>query len=102
CTPAMQAWKASEERAWLALPGRVRDRGILAVTFEDTIQSEADATRLLSRLNAEAGSYFRRIVMASERSALAPLASEKDIDSKGGRSAIGARTTTGVATALLR
>src|SRR5262245_54892548 len=40
CTPAMQAWKASEERTWLALPERVRARGVLAVTFTDAIESE--------------------------------------------------------------
>ena len=33
CTPAVQAWKASELRTWLALPRAVRRRGVLAVTF---------------------------------------------------------------------
>jgi len=72
CTPAMQAWKASEERAWLTLPVRVRQRGILAVTFEDAIVSPTDAERLLARLNADAASYFSRVVMASRLSALMP------------------------------
>ena len=71
CTPAMQAWKASEERAWLALPKRVRARGILAVTFADAIASRADVERLMERLRAEAGSYFRKVVMADECAALA-------------------------------
>ena len=72
CTPAMQAWKASEERAWLTLPKRVRERGILAVTFEDAVASPSDLGRLLMRLRAEAGAYFRKIVLASDRSALLP------------------------------
>ena len=72
CTPAMQAWKASEERAWLTLPERVRQRGILAVTFEDAIASPGDAERLLARLHAEAASHFSRVVMASRLSALVP------------------------------
>jgi hypothetical protein len=72
CTPAMQAWKASEERAWLKLPRRVRDRGILAVTFGDAIASPADANRVLARLQAEAACYFTRVVLASELSALVP------------------------------
>src|SRR5262245_22934666 len=43
CTPAMQAWKASEQQAWLALPKAVRARGILAVTFMDKLRSPDDA-----------------------------------------------------------
>ena len=41
CTPAVQAWKASEERAWLTLPERLRQRGVLAVTFLDAVGSPA-------------------------------------------------------------
>jgi GTPase Era involved in 16S rRNA processing len=72
CTPAMQAWKASEERAWLSLPARVRERGILAVTFEDAIARPAQTERLLARLNAEASPLFRRVVLASRLGALVP------------------------------
>jgi GTPase Era involved in 16S rRNA processing len=64
CTPAMQAWKASEEHAWLALPGPQRQRGILAVTFMDQLRSPADAARLMARLDADAGPLFRKIVPA--------------------------------------
>ena len=71
CTPAMQAWKASEERAWLALPERVRARGFLAVTFADEIASPSDVDRLMERLRAEAGPYFRKVVLADECAALA-------------------------------
>jgi GTPase Era involved in 16S rRNA processing len=63
CTPAMQAWKASEQATWLGLPERVRSRGILAITFADAIGSAGDARRLMARLTAEAGSFFHGIVM---------------------------------------
>jgi GTPase Era involved in 16S rRNA processing len=63
CTPAMQAWKASEERTWLTLPHRMRARGILAVTFADEI-AEMDACRVLARLRSVAGSCFREIALA--------------------------------------
>ena len=62
CTPAVQAWKASEQTIWLGLPERIRKKGILAVTFADAIGSSGDATRLIARLNAEAGPYFAAIV----------------------------------------
>jgi hypothetical protein len=65
CTPAMQAWKASELRGWLALPEAVRRRGVLAVTFMDALPSSGDAGRLLARLHADAGPHFRRIVTLS-------------------------------------
>ena len=63
CTPAMQAWKASEEQSWALLPRRVLTRGILAVTFADLV-SPADLDRLMARLNKEAGPVFRRIITA--------------------------------------
>lgn len=71
CTPAMQAWKASEEKAWRALPKTVRARGVLAVTFGDEIASRSDVDRLLERLRAEAGPYFRMVVMAQDCTAVA-------------------------------
>jgi len=70
CTPAMQAWKASERHVWLTLPRAVRQRGVLAVTFMDAIRSQSDASRLLVRLNAEAGPHFRKIVTISAHGAL--------------------------------
>ena len=70
-TSAMQAWKASELRTWLALPRAVRQRGVLAVTFMDALPSKADAGRLLARLAADAGPHFRRIVTFSAHGILA-------------------------------
>lgn len=75
CTPATQAWKASERHAWLTLPRRVRQQGVLVVTFMDQIRSKTDASRLLARLNAEAGPHFRKIVTFSAHGAL-PLCSD--------------------------
>jgi GTPase Era involved in 16S rRNA processing len=102
CTPAMQAWKASEERAWLALPERVRERGILAVTFGDEIASRADVDRLMERLRAEAGPYFRKVVMADECAALALEASRRGSIRKPRRRKIAPRTAIGIASAQLR
>jgi GTPase Era involved in 16S rRNA processing len=62
CTPAMQAWKASELHVWLTLPRSVRRRGILAVTFMDTLTVPTDAGRVLARLRTDAGDLFSRIV----------------------------------------
>jgi Dynamin family len=76
CTPAMQAWKASELRTWLALPRAVRQRGVLAVTFMDLLPSKGDAGRLLARLAADAGPHFRRIVTFSSQGFLAAPAGE--------------------------
>lgn len=70
CTPALQAWKASEEQVWLALPDRVRKRGTLAVTFADEIRCQSDADRLMTRLRTEAGPYFRAVATARECAAL--------------------------------
>ena len=71
CTPAMQAWKASELRTWLSLPRAMRQRGVLAVTFMDALPSKGDAGRLLARLAADAGPHFRRIVTFSAHGTLA-------------------------------
>lgn len=71
CTPAMQAWKASEQQAWLMLPPRSRARGLLAVTFADVVPCKADLDRLLERLHAEAGPYFRHVALAHDCAALA-------------------------------
>jgi GTPase Era involved in 16S rRNA processing len=66
CTPAMQAWKASEQHSWLSMPRSVRKRGVLAVTFMDMLRSQAEAARLMARLHADAGDLFRRILATSE------------------------------------
>lgn len=102
CTPAMQAWKASEERAWRSLPGRVRARGILAVTFADEIASQVDADRLLARLRAEAGPYFRTVVMASECADLVLFSREWAHVRQDENRVMGPRSQAGLANAQLR
>ena len=39
CTSALQAWKASERDFWLSLPARVRDKGVLVLTFGDMLRA---------------------------------------------------------------
>jgi Dynamin family len=103
CTPAMQAWKASEERAWLALSKRVRMRGILAVTFTDEIASPSDVGRLMERLKAEAGPYFQKVALAEECVAFALMlaASEKPVR-KQSRRTTAPRPAIGVSSVQLR
>jgi hypothetical protein len=100
CTPAMQAWKASEERAWLALSERVRARGFLAVTFADEIASPSDVSRLMERLRVEAGPYFRKVVLADECAALVLMASERPVG-KQSRRTIAPRPAIGVTSVQL-
>lgn len=66
CTSATQAWKESERRAWMRLHPALRRRGMLAVTRLDLIPDPAQRTRLITRLQTEAGPHFRQIVSAVE------------------------------------
>jgi len=66
CTSALQAWKASERDFWLSLSPRVRDKGLLVVTFGDMLRHDQDAGRVLARLQAEAGLHFRKIVFPAQ------------------------------------
>lgn len=65
CTTATQAWKATEQAAWTALPPRTRSRSALVVTLADMIQSERDRSRILARLTGEAAPAFDGLVMVS-------------------------------------
>ncbi|MFZ1106034.1 MAG: dynamin family protein [Hyphomicrobiaceae bacterium] len=78
CTPAMQAWKASEQHVWLSLPRYVRRRGILAVTFMDTLTAPADAGRVMARLHAVAGDLFSRIVTTATQGVDEVLAAQTE------------------------
>jgi predicted GTPase len=66
CTSALQAWKASERDFWLSLPARVRDNGVLVLTFGDMLRADQDGGRVMARLQAEAGLHFRRIVAPAQ------------------------------------
>jgi hypothetical protein len=80
CTPAMQAWKHSEQVLWLTLPATLRKRGVLAVTFADQIASQGDIERLSARLRADAGAFFRDIVVLTDSS---PADSEPGVSGGG-------------------
>lgn len=69
CTPATQAWKATEQKTWLSLPERFRKNAILAVTYKDVMADPDQLARLLARLQAEAMPYFSKIVTISARQA---------------------------------
>lgn len=69
CTASMQAWKESERAAWSALPKRLRDRSVLALTHRDLIPGDEDETRLIDRLKRELGTDFFAIVPVSTRPA---------------------------------
>jgi len=65
CTTSTQAWKATEQAAWMALPERVRRRSVLVVTLADMIHSERDRSRIVARLKGEAAHAFDGLAMVS-------------------------------------
>jgi Dynamin family len=64
CTFSTQAWKESERAAWLRLPSRTRQCGILAVTNMDRLKGD-QAAKVLARLEKVARSDFRDFVFLS-------------------------------------
>jgi hypothetical protein len=66
-TVATQAWRETERIAWLALPERIRSRGVLAVTHCDLIATEEDFRKLRARLRTDAGPYFQGMSFVSAR-----------------------------------
>lgn len=101
CTPATQAWKASERSTWLSLPHRLRESAILAVTLIDNMATASDRARLRDRMMAEAMPYFSRIVMISARDALRARLNTND-DGTGWAEAGGSDLQAAIATALAR
>jgi hypothetical protein len=69
CTPAMQAWKASERDAWTSLPEHNRGRSILAITYMDAIPSQTERERLMARILAEAAVHFGKVVIIANENA---------------------------------
>ena len=63
CTASTQAWKASEEAAWSALPRRLHERGVLVATQADALNTDRDRERLVARLHEEAGPRFAGVAM---------------------------------------
>jgi predicted GTPase len=74
CTSALQAWKASELGFWMSLPLSVRDKGVLVLTFADMLRQDQGATRVLARLQSEAGLYFQKIVVPAQLPELLAIA----------------------------
>ncbi len=65
CTPATQAWKGSEQRAWLALPQRLRPASLLVATHMDLLREQTDRDKVMNRLRRETRGYFRDVAMIS-------------------------------------
>jgi Dynamin family len=63
CTLATQAWKESERRLWMSLPGRYRRDAILVATHEDCLRSDDDVRKVRARLAVEAAGCFRSIAL---------------------------------------
>jgi len=88
CTSATQAWKASEHRVWQSLPGRMRSRSLLAVTFKDVLDSPRDEGKLEARLRVEAAPHCSRVTLVSAedaaRAQLATRAADRELWSASG------------------
>jgi hypothetical protein len=65
CTLASQAWRRSEQLAWLSLPERLREQGLLVVTHVDQLRHHADRAQLEARLEHQAGPCFHKIISLS-------------------------------------
>lgn len=74
-TVATQAWRESERMAWLELPQRIRERGLLSVTHCDLIAAGEDGTkRLRARLENTAQPYFCGISFTGAAGSESPAA----------------------------
>ena len=65
CSPSTQAWRQSELAAWKDVPERVRKKSILLLTRADKLLTEEDRTKVLRRVEREAGDLFSKVYMAS-------------------------------------
>jgi hypothetical protein len=64
CTVATQAWKLTEQQAWLELARHHRHRAMLAVTCSDRIAETGDRRKLLERLSRETQHEFSALALA--------------------------------------
>jgi hypothetical protein len=69
CTLGTQAWKETERKTWGRLPSRLRENAILLVGYKDAIGSPKDESKLLKRLERDAGPFFSGINLISLRRA---------------------------------
>jgi hypothetical protein len=74
CTMSTQAWKESERAAWEMLPPRIASRGLLVATHRDLLHDPNDRQKLLARLQENAGTLFKNIVLLSTTDALEVMA----------------------------
>ncbi|MEZ5875969.1 MAG: dynamin family protein [Hyphomicrobiales bacterium] len=79
CTLATQAWRYSEQILWTSLPEHLRTAWILVVTHGDSLPTERDRRRVMTRLQREAGEFFQKIVMISVPDAIRSRASDGSI-----------------------
>ncbi|WP_299722473.1 dynamin family protein [uncultured Tateyamaria sp.] len=70
-THATQAWRQSEAAVWDIVPEEVRKKSILLATRFDKVVSEQDRTRVMQRLNREAGPHFAGVFPISLTNAMA-------------------------------
>ncbi len=75
CTFSTQAWKESERAAWLRLPSRARQCGLLAVTNMDRLKDD-QAAKVRARLEKVARSDFRDFAFLSSPKAQLAVNSE--------------------------
>jgi len=62
CTNATQAWRQSERQMFAGLDEQVRRRSLLVVTHVDLPRVKASLSRLMARLEKEAGPSFHTII----------------------------------------
>jgi hypothetical protein len=73
CSAANQAWRQTEKAAWSALPRRLRQTSILAVTRADQLVQISDLARVVKRLKTEAGDLFGAIIPISAHQGMAAI-----------------------------
>lgn len=71
CTHATQAWRQSEAAVWQEIAGATNGRNLMLVTQMDKLRNERDRSRVLKRVQKEAGDLFEAIYPVSLTQALA-------------------------------
>ncbi len=65
CSPATQAWRQSEAAVWEEIDDEVRQNSILLLTRGDMLLNEKDKSKVLKRVQGEAGTSFADIMIVS-------------------------------------
>ena len=71
CTHATQAWRQSEAAVWEQIAGGTNGRNLLLITQMDKLRNARDRSRVLKRVQKEAGDLFEAIYPVSLTEALA-------------------------------